>query len=712
MSYPKFIKATGIYYPRELDTFKRKKGTYLQPIFEAVTNAWEAILDKFGTDNLDKGNIIIKLNSNKGLDLEDNEVFDIQSISIEDNGIGLDGDNLARLQNLRDPSKNHSNNGTGRIQFLFYFSSTTLDSVATLNETKSKKLKVTLSSNEAFLRNNSIMRLDEENEINIVESYTVVTFNNPVDPKDSQIYGALSASVLKTDLINHSLARFCDNRGHLPKITIERYVNNELDDIQTIEFNDIPIPQKEDNLEVKYSTIKDKKIVKTDKTEVFHIRSFEIPEYKIDGNRLYMVSKGELGNTLPLDNLAEKESIEGKHFMFLLSGNYLDQQDSDDRGNICLMKEQDLKKLFKDGDSVFTEDQYILRENLIEEVNHKISNIYEVFAKKEQEKEDNINELQQMFLLDPETVDSIRSKVRKTTTDAEILKMVYEGEIAKVANLDAAIKQAVKEVEALDPSRTDYQEKMQNLVSDFSAKIPEQNKNALSKYIARRNLVLVLFDKILKNEIDSLRGGERIDEDMLHNLIFKQHTSNPSNSDLWLLDDQYLYFSGCSENELNKIKVNGKKLLKQNLNEEEKAFKLRHNKDIGERRPDVLLFPSEGKCIIVEFKAPNVDVSEHLDQINRYAMTIHNLSDPAFEFNTFYGYLVGEDVDYDAIQENNVYFKKAPNLGYIFRPSYPLTGKFGHIEGDLYTEIIKYSDLLKRAQNRNRVFIDKLEKKG
>ena len=163
MSYPKFIKATGIYYPRELDTFKRKKGTYLQPIFEAVTNAWEAILDKFGTDNLDKGNIIIKLNSNKGLDLEDNEVFDIQSISIEDNGIGLDGDNLARLQNLRDPSKNHSNNGTGRIQFLFYFSSTTLDSVATLNETKSKKLKVTLSSNEAFLRNNSIMRLDEEN---------------------------------------------------------------------------------------------------------------------------------------------------------------------------------------------------------------------------------------------------------------------------------------------------------------------------------------------------------------------------------------------------------------------------------------------------------------------------------------------------------------------------------------------------------------------
>ena len=39
MNLPQFIKATGIYYPRELETFKRKKGSYLQPIFEAVTNA-------------------------------------------------------------------------------------------------------------------------------------------------------------------------------------------------------------------------------------------------------------------------------------------------------------------------------------------------------------------------------------------------------------------------------------------------------------------------------------------------------------------------------------------------------------------------------------------------------------------------------------------------------------------------------------------------
>ena len=74
--------------------------------------------------------------------------------------------------------------------------------------------------------------------------------------------------------------------------------------------------------------------------------------------------------------------------------------------------------------------------------------------------------------------------------------------------------------------------------------------------------------------------------------------------------------------------------------------------------------------------------------------------------------LIGENVDYDSIQESNSDFKQAANLNYIFRPNYIVPGRFGHKDADLYTEILKYSDLLKRAQARNRVFIDKLEGVG
>lgn len=711
MSYPKFIKASGIYLPRELDTFKRKKGSYMQPIFEAVTNAWEAIMDKFGNDRMNNGKITIKLFASKGLELGSDSDYHIQKISIEDNGIGLDEANLTRLQNLRDPSKGHSNNGTGRIQFLFFFGSTTVESISSSNKAKSKQVKVTMSMNEVFLRNNSIIRLDEENDVAAQPSCTIVSFNNPLDKKESQAYGALTAAVLKSDIIHHTLARLCDNREKLPQIIIERYVNDELDDTQEIKSSDIPVPDKDENVDVPYATIREKKVVKIDRNETFRIRSFVVPEMRLDGNRLYLVSKGELGNTLPLDLLADKESIDGNRYMFLLSGDYLDARDSDDRGNINLMKESELKKTITSDGNLFAEEEVVLKDHIVEEVNKKISTLYTVLEEKEREKDDKIQELQEMFLLNPETVNAIRSKVKKHSSDADILKLVYEGEMEKIANMDASIKKAVKDVEALDPTKSNYQEELQQLVNDFTSMLPEQNRNALSKYIARRKLVLELFDKILHNEIESLPEGERIDENVLHNLIFRQHTDDPNSSDLWLLEDQYLYFEGCSEKELNKIKINGTNLLKKKLTEEEKAYKLRQEKDVGTRRPDVLLYPAEGKCIIVEFKAPDVEVYQHLDQINRYAMIIHNLSDPSFHFNTFYGYLIGENVDYDSIQESNSDFKQAANLKYIFRPNYIVPGRFGHKDADLYTEILKYSDLLKRAQDRNRVFIDKLEGK-
>lgn len=75
-----------------------------------------------------------------------------------------------------------------------------------------------------------------------------------------------------------------------------------------------------------------------------------------------------------------------------------------------------------------------------------------------------------------------------------------------------------------------------------------------------------------------------------HSLIESNAISNADQQRVKrLLEDQYLYFEGCSEKELNKIKINGTNLLKKKLTEEEQAYKLRQEKDVGTRRPDVLL---------------------------------------------------------------------------------------------------------------------------
>ena len=322
-----------------------------------------------------------------------------------------------------------------------------------------------------------------------------------------------------------------------------------------------------------------------------------------------------------------------------------------------------------------------------------------------------------MFLLNSKTVESIRNKIKNTDNDETILKTIYEADSELEAQKDNQIKEKLDVLKTITPDKTEnYQNELQKMVNEFVTLIPLQNRTALSKYVARRKLVLELFGQILNKELEAVRDKkkERIDEKLLHNLIFQQssESDSPEDSDLWLINEEYIYFKGFSESKLDDVKIGNNYLFKRedDMNDEEKEYKHKNNKDAGERRPDVLLFPKEGKCIIIEFKAPDVDVSNHLNQINRYARLINNLSTDKISINTYYGYLIGESIDIDEVQDADSDFISSANLNYIYRPYKKITGKFGRENGALYTEIIKYSTLLERAQLRNQIFIDKLVK--
>lgn len=150
------------------------------------------------------------------------------------------------------------------------------------------------------------------------------------------------------------------------------------------------------------------------------------------------------------------------------------------------------------------------------------------------------------------------------------------------------------------------------------------------------------------------------------------------------------------------------------IREELSAEEAQHISSLGEnrlrKRPDILLFPAEGKCIIIELKNPNVNISDCLTEINRYASLIFGFSKAVFQIRTFYGYLVGENIDSDDVRDQDSDFREAPSFGYLFRPNKPIVSKFSKLpgEGSLYTEVISYRSLLERAKVRNQVFIDKL----
>ena len=197
-------------------------------------------------------------------------------------------------------------------------------------------------------------------------------------------------------------------------------------------------------------------------------------------------------------------------------------------------------------------------------------------------------------------------------------------------------------------------------------------------------------------------------EKILHNLIFSQHSDNPNESDLWLLSEEYMYFKGFSEHRLNEIRIDGQPLFREVVSKEEEYLNASgHNRLL--QRPDILLFPSEGKCIIIELKNPEVELQDHLNQINKYAYFIRNYTNENFVIDEFFGYLIGDNLVPKDVRAVDSDFKQVTDLDIMYRPHKNIADDSGSKhDGDLYTEVLTFSALQKRAERRNQVFKDKL----
>ena len=107
----------GIAYQSMMKRQIRKHSSYLQPIFEAISNS----LESKGVSKIE-----VALSCNKTLS---SDFHDFQSVHVTDNGEGFTDENFERFVTLFDDTKGYNNFGTGRIQFLHYFKYTQIRSV-------------------------------------------------------------------------------------------------------------------------------------------------------------------------------------------------------------------------------------------------------------------------------------------------------------------------------------------------------------------------------------------------------------------------------------------------------------------------------------------------------------------------------------------------------------------------------------------------------
>lgn len=696
----------GIAYPSMMSRQIRKHSSYLQPMFEAISNALESV----GTTKIE-----VAIATQKTLISDAHEFI---SLHITDNGDGFTDDNFERFVTLFDDTKGYNNFGTGRIQFLHFFRNTQIRSVYEKNG--EKHLRVICLSKEfypryktPFLTSDKIVDADTPIE-------TTISFFGIYKEEDRKLFQQLSTTDIKHEIATHYLSKFCLTKDSMPTFTINKYVNEILDteSQETLSASDIPLPSFQKEIELCYSVASDDKktiLPLKGKKVKFTIQSFGLPFEFLPKNEIYLTSKGETVDTSKFDFGLIKEAprLGDSYMLFLISSDYLTSHDQDERGKLRLMTKKDLLASYQN--DAFAEPE-ILIEDIQDNVINVITEKYPLIREAKEKYDNDLEKMAELFSLD---IDELRRMgVRTGESTESILKRFHEYNGCIQAKKEAQVKSLYDSLSELTPGHKNYNRDFNRKVNTLTTLVPQLVRANLTGYIARRKLVLMIFKLAILKQLECQKNAtipkakktkkNKITphEKFLHNIFFTQHTTDPKDSNLWLLSDEFVHYAGVSEKRLLDVMYKGESLLRDDLTPEERERLKHFEHDDITSRPDILLFPEENKCVIIEFKSPDVELSNQIEQINNYASVIREFSKDKFEITTFYAYLIGEKIDFEAFKRRNPEFESSYYFDYAYCPDKKVYGGQNRSKGIMYIEVITFSTLLKRATERNRIFTE------
>lgn len=693
----------GAYFPGIIND-EKKSDNFQTPLFENMTNALEAIKLKYDDRNYCSTDaVVLKLVYEEA---DDKQVF--SHIELSDTGIGFNYEQFKSFCTYKFNKKGFNNKGCGRFQSLLHFDKCTFDSIFIED---GKKYNIVFDFSEKHVATKGI-QIIEFKEVTI--DMPTGTILKMVPPINDVKFSTLTSEMLKKDIIKKYALEFVLH-DQTPEIKIINSSTNTI--LNIVKGQDIPSTHKQKSFELNFKTLDNNSdlINVIGKVATFSATFIPFPEEVLDTNEVFICCKNEAVKEVEFNAFASKDTLNKQRFLCFISSPAFENSNNIDNcrqdvKNIVKTEDQAASGSGKRGATLSLWDEFILQEDI---ENKTASSLYILFpdAKiKETQKRERINDLQNIFGFE----DNDRLSIKTSDGNKQILEKVYRSEAIKQANLDAQFADTFINLKKLDPNSKDYDEKFEELNGQLNDKIPLRNKNNLSKYMIGRKAVLELFKLILgqRLEVQTTNLEKRKQEEKrLHNLIFRQHTTDVCSSNLWLLNEEFIYFDGYSEFQLNTLKdKDGNQLFDfSGLSEEDK--KLIESRD--EDRPDIILFPEEGKCIIIELKAPGVRLNHYIGQTEDYARIISSCVSENNKIDMFYSYLiVDEDNLFDVPSEyEEIYHMKNT----YFCPSKKVKAVVNGERVDvayIYGEILRYKDIYERASLRNKIFTHLLQGKN
>ncbi|MDR2180578.1 MAG: hypothetical protein LBP21_09730 [Synergistaceae bacterium] len=658
---------------------------FLFCLYEAVSNALYCCLGK------KRISIEVRLSREyRANELANDEDHYIRSFSITDNGVGFTDDNYAKFTKTIFKTNHEGGKGRGRLAFLKVFEEVKIESSF---EEGGEVFKRSFSFNKKT-HTKTARKIPMPNG---TPAGTTLTFFNI--KKRYETYTKKTLDYFSNEVLRHFYIFFYYLLEEKKEFEIKIIDDNGMTEgiINTAKL-------RQDETKKDTFTLTDANRLpgmNTASFELVHIKSTNLSE----NNAFYVVDERSAGEIRNLDLPPGKlEDENGKAFFYYayLKSEYFGQFLNESRTKLSLPKKSE-------------RTSFVTEALLEQEISRRIDDFlqYEIAVldtKKEQKIKDTLSDANNnitahnkayLYILgDSDTKKTLLEKIKYSDGPQNILKQVKEFheelQSKTVEHINHTLAMLQEGNANIDFAELDAE------IRGLIEKVNGQNLVNLSSYIMYRKYVLNLFDKGLKK----YRASEIQNETFFHNLLLPKRTDNNIDSNLWLLDDLFLYFEGTSEMAIEDITIGGKKIIRA-LSAEERRQVDEFNQKRLRLRIDLLFFPDEKKCVIIELKDPKEKVSENVHQMDRYAQLIANFVKPEYSLEHFYTFLVTDNFNkYD--QPGNGYRKIYGIDGFV-RPAADIKS----YENDLiianqYSEVIRYTDIYERARKRNEVFFEKL----
>lgn len=630
-------------------------------------------------------------------------------ISCTDNGAGFGDEQIQAFVTKDSTYKDYLNiqgigkcKGAGRIQFFHFFRNFKIDSIFMEDGVLYRR---TFSSDENIheIKEDSFIKKETSEE----ELKTVVSLSYLKDVAldryftSSSVKADFSANVLYRYLYVTFMQRFIILKKIVGKFKIS-IISSEGENIEVAEIisEDLPSP-------ISVETVP---LICTHGGDIGEeSRNLTVTRYSLSQvssneteHEVALCANSALVKSITksyLKNIQDRRRLlNGKFELLIVESDFLEEKVNEQRDGFNIPNEctanNELESSFSMQDIVDSLEDYV----------------YSILTPGDFDKEKLIASTESKFGITRSMLEKAKIKIHYSDTEKNIAKRVLKKYQDEIINETENIFDLKQELLSLDPRSEDFREKISTLSWIYTSTIQKVDMANLSQLVVRRTSML----EVLKKAVESMlscqnddNGNRKENEKIIHNIFFP--TGKDSNEsidhDIWILNEEYHYFEHiASDKPLASIPWSeAEKLFENDIDSKLEELFSKNNKDHRLKRPDIAIFNQEGSAIIIEFKAPGVEIQEHISDLAQYARLIAAKSNGRIK--KIYGYLIGDTMDESRMPLN--YTRFPSGLGYFSTD--PIVDPSSRIQyGELYSEVLFYSQFIDRAENRLKVYKEKL----